>query len=216
MSSKFLLPYYPMVDFLADFLGKSTEVVLHDFTDLEHSVVKIRNGHISGRKEGDPATDLVMKKLNSKGTETFLCNYKSLSKDKKAMKSGSFFIRDDKNKIVGMLCLNTNVESLLAAQQFLSSFLGKFSDGLRTEPNEDTSENLGQSINEIIDSSIERALACVGNRENGLSMAEREQVVTMMNDEGVFLFKGAVSKAAAALDISESSLYRYLKKVRSN
>lgn len=40
----------PMVDFLAEVMGESVEVVLHDVTDTESSIVYIRNGELSGRK----------------------------------------------------------------------------------------------------------------------------------------------------------------------
>ena len=56
--NELLKPYMPLVDFLADYLGSNAEVLLHDLTNLEHSIVKIRNGHISGRKEGTPVQTL--------------------------------------------------------------------------------------------------------------------------------------------------------------
>ena len=60
-----LQPYIPTVDFLADYFGDYAEVVLHDLTNLEQSIIKIRNGHISGRKEGDPCTDFVLRTSSS-------------------------------------------------------------------------------------------------------------------------------------------------------
>ncbi len=216
MRCEMLAQYYILVDFLADFLGDTTEVVLHDLTDLEHSVVKIRNGHISGRKEGDPATDLVMKILNNNASEPYVCNYKSASKNKKHLKSASFYIRDSSNKIVGMLCLNSNIEGLLSVQDYLYSFLNGFVETTSKHDTEHASENLGQSINEIINSSIERALSKYAGRENSLSIAEKEDIIATMNAEGVFLLKGAVSKVALALNMSESSMYRYLKQVKSS
>lgn len=44
----------PLVDFLGAALGSATEVVLHDLTEPESSVVKIVNGHVSGRNVGAP------------------------------------------------------------------------------------------------------------------------------------------------------------------
>ena len=37
-----LQPYIPMVDFLADYFGDYAEVVLHDLTSLEQSIIKKR------------------------------------------------------------------------------------------------------------------------------------------------------------------------------
>lgn len=217
MSFEYLSPYINLVDFLADFLGESTEVVLHDFTDLEHSVVKIRNGHISGRKEGDPATDLVMKILNDPNrSDLYVCNYKSMSKNKMHIKGASFFIRDNDYKIVGMLCINSDIEQLMSMQEYLNSFLHGFGNTCQKSDMDGMSENLSQSINEIINSSIERALLKYASNPDNLTMSEKEDVISLMNSEGVFLLKGAVSKVATDLSISESTLYRYLKKAKNS
>jgi len=53
--NKKLDAYITLVDFLADFMGENTEVVLHDLTDWRHSIMAIRNGHITGRKVGAPS-----------------------------------------------------------------------------------------------------------------------------------------------------------------
>lgn len=44
---EYVREFIPFVDFLADILGPSSEVVLNDLLDLNHSVVAIRNSHIS-------------------------------------------------------------------------------------------------------------------------------------------------------------------------
>ena len=44
--------FLPMVDFLEQILGKNSEIVLHDFSDIDHAIVDIRNGIVSGRKVG--------------------------------------------------------------------------------------------------------------------------------------------------------------------
>lgn len=73
-----LQPYIPMVDFLADYFGDYAEVVLHDLTNLEQSIIKIRNGHISGRKEGDPCTDFVLRTLKQSPSDMqYAVNYSS-------------------------------------------------------------------------------------------------------------------------------------------
>ena len=48
--AKDLESYKVLVDFLADYLGENTEVVLHDLSDCQSSIVAIRNGDISGRE----------------------------------------------------------------------------------------------------------------------------------------------------------------------
>ena len=50
--------YKSVLDGLAAYLGDGYEIVLHSLHDLDHSVIKIINGHYTGRREGFPITDL--------------------------------------------------------------------------------------------------------------------------------------------------------------
>ena len=55
--------YGSLLDGLADYMGEGYEMVLHSLEDLEHSVVKIVNGHHTGRKTGAPITNLALDML---------------------------------------------------------------------------------------------------------------------------------------------------------
>ena len=41
--------YVPLVNFIAEVVGPNCEVVLHDLSDLEHSVVAISDNRLTGR-----------------------------------------------------------------------------------------------------------------------------------------------------------------------
>ena len=56
--------YKTTVEGFAEYLGEGYEVVLHSLEDLNRSVIKIINGHHTGRKEGAPITDLALDMLN--------------------------------------------------------------------------------------------------------------------------------------------------------
>lgn len=55
--------YAHMLDGLGAYLGEGYELVLHSLESLDHSVIKIINGHYTSRKEGSPITDLALKML---------------------------------------------------------------------------------------------------------------------------------------------------------
>lgn len=55
--------YKSVLDGLAAYLGDGYEIVLHSLHDLDHSVIKIINGHYTGRREGFPITDLALSML---------------------------------------------------------------------------------------------------------------------------------------------------------
>ena len=213
--NELLKPYVPLVDFLADYLGSNAEVLLHDLTNLEHSIVKIRNGHISGRKEGDPCTDFALRIVQQPPEDKqYSTNYKSCHKDGFPMKSGTFFIRNAGNRIIGMLCINIDSTQYTQMRIFLDSFFGNaFPDALiSTESG--NGETLGKSIVETMDAIIAKTVADFGGQTAVLSPERKEQIIHRLNDEGVFQLKGAVSKAAAALNLSEPSVYRYLNNLK--
>lgn len=47
-----LEPYKALVPFLAELLGESCEILLHDISQPKHSVIAIANGFHTGRKVG--------------------------------------------------------------------------------------------------------------------------------------------------------------------
>ena len=58
MTNKEILSIFvPIVNFLSEILGENTEIVLHDVSNPEHSVIAIQNGFHSGRTIGSSLTD---------------------------------------------------------------------------------------------------------------------------------------------------------------
>lgn len=213
--NRLLEPYAVIVDFLADYLGEHTEIVLHDLTDLEHSIVKIRNGHISGRHENDPCTDFVLRVLQqASSTARYDTNYGSSDRNGRSIKSGSFYIRDPDGKIIGMLCINMETDTYSQMRDYLDSFFGYSEQKILTPEGWHVKENLGISIGEMVDAVLTRVIADCGCDVKHLSSEGKEQVIERLNEEGIFLLKGSVPKTAAALGISEPTVYRYLKNLK--
>ena len=55
--------YKVMIDGMAVYLGEGYEIILHSLQNLDKSVVKIINGHYTGREEGGTITDLALSML---------------------------------------------------------------------------------------------------------------------------------------------------------
>ena len=86
--SEILNLFIPFVDFLGQVLGENTEVVLHDVSCPEHSVVAIRHGFHSGRTVGSSLTDFAFRVKNNKEYENhdYLINYRAKAKCRCVMK----------------------------------------------------------------------------------------------------------------------------------
>ena len=61
---------------------------------------------------------------------------------------------------------------------------------------------------------IQTVLGKISIPADRLSSNEKIEIVKELNEQGVFLLKGGVSKVAAALSISEPTVYRYLQKLK--
>lgn len=217
--------FVPLVSFLESVLGANSEIVLHDFSDPDHSIVDIRNGHVSGRAVGGPATDLALK-IVRRGREEdspYISDYISHSATNKPLRSASLFIRDDTGNIVGMLCINTDVtliEQLESVASELSALLLK-QDAPWREPSPATAaaspvevERLSDSTQDLVSRSVARLAAERGISPEHLAQADRIDIIRELDANGMFLLKGAVADVATAMGISEPSVYRYLQKVR--
>jgi len=207
-----LKKYLPLVDFLAEVLGEDTEVVLHDVTDVDRSVVAIRNGHISGRCVGAPATNVVLKimKDGSENAIDYLTNYQGLSAGGKTLRSSTYFLHDDDRCLIGILCINIDASKLEQFRDYLNSVVK-----IRHEPSENERvEHFSSTVEELAYTSIETVINAAGVSPQRMSQDEKINIVRRLNDDGVFLLKGAISRIAARFDVSEATVYRYLNCVK--
>lgn len=210
MSSEYLENYKPLVKFLAEVLGESCEVVLHDLNDMENSITAIENGYISGRKKGDALTDLALKivKDNNNLDKNYMSNYTGKTKDGKDLRSSTYFIKEDK-KVVGMLCLNFDVSKFIDARDILNEFI---SGNKKEEKIADkrSSEKFTNSIEELMHSIIDDNISEISVPPKRMTAEEKKEIVKKLDKEGVFLLKNSISEVAKTLETSEATIYRYL------
>ncbi|GBG97518.1 helix-turn-helix transcriptional regulator [Lactococcus termiticola] len=218
--------YFPFVDFLSQIFGECTEVVLHeisiDKSGYKSSVVYIKNS-ISGRKLGSPGTDFLMRIISSKQYQKtdFLVNYASKSMNGAFLNASSFFIKDSKGDLIGMLCINTDKTSLKSLEQSLESMLGLIrpfvnpgaKKQLASEPA--VNENLYLSIENFIDQAFFEVLGVSSNKEMKLTKEQRLKIMQELYSKGFFDLKDSVSKIAAYFNMAEVSIYKYLQEIKN-
>lgn len=212
--------YIPMVNFIAQIVGENCEVVLHNVTNPDHSIVAIVNNHISGRKVNGSLTDLAIEIIKKKlyKDRNYIDNYKAVTKNNKILRSASYFIKDDNGELIGMICVNVDVTDMVKARDVLDAMIMIDKDQNKVQPVEQNGlslfENLDENIDEVILSLITSVLSEYEVVPERMSADEKMEVVKKLNDKGVFLFKGGVSEVAKYLKASETTIYRYLNKVK--
>lgn len=217
MNKSQLNQFSKLVRFLGATLGPDYEVVLHDITDKTKQIVAIANNHISGRDVGAPLTDFALKAIADRSfeKEDFRLNYKSQSRDNKTLRSSTMYINDEAGNLVGMLCINFDGSKYAAISNDIlqlcqpNEFIEENFAVLPID-NEPIEENLVESLNELTLSAISDILQNQNIPVDRLTRDEKLSIVSVLNQKGVFMLKGAVNQVAKQLQTSEATIYRYL------
>lgn len=205
--------YINFIPFLAQVCGTGCEIVIHDISNPEHSLVAIEN-NISNRELGSPLTDLT-KDIIAQGNwqETdWLYNYKGYTK-KREFLSSTFFIKNQ-NRLVGLLCINKDMTAVQTANTALTSLLEQF-NLVRCE-NTEHSENLDKPLPSLMLEQISEIIMESGVAPARMSINEKIQIVHRLDEKGILKVKGAVPEIAEQLFVSVPTIYRYLKKKPDN
>lgn len=214
----FLKGLFPIVNCIADLFGKDCEVVLHDISDPEHSIIKIRNGHVTGRKEGAPLTDIALEMIRDakKGLE-ILGNYNPHSKNGRLLKSNAVNIRDTKGKHVGIMCINFDVSQFQQSQHSIEQMSEMIKDFAYTkeEPKiKAKEERFEHDIWTILKGIIDKVIKEKGKTPDLFTKEEKQEIINNLDEKGIFFVKGAIHLIANALGISTPTIYRYLEETR--
>lgn len=204
--------YFPIADYIAAINGKTCEVLIHDLSDLNHSICYIVNGHITNRSIGGTITNYALELLQKpeyKGRDS-VTNYTGTTKDgKKILRSSTYFIRDDQGEDIGMLCVNIDITELLRVQESVKDLL-MINQGEQTQIAEGT-ERFNVSVDEIVREIIDSVVLESGLKLVDSTNAQKRALIAEMEAKGVFKFKGAVNIVANTLEVSNQTIYRYLQ-----
>lgn len=190
--------------------------MLQDLSEEERQVVAIANGHVSGRSIGAPLTNVALR-IISHGTwktQDYELNYKGYTRDKRLLRSSTFFIKE-KGKLLGMLCINIDVSRYQRLSEEILSLGGVFAEAEEPVPvaQNGNVENFTNNVTDFINDAVDRVLSESGIPADRMTQEERLDVVEKLNNQGVFLLKGAVSEVAKRIACSEASIYRYMSMV---
>lgn len=209
--SKALKAYIPLADMMAESFGNNCEVVIHDLTAPQNSVVYVANGTITDRRIGQSFDHLIREVLLSKDfKKDYKANYTFKLPNGKKIKSSTSLIRDSEENVIGAFCINFDIDTFINMQAFMNMFLSD---------NTDTSEEVEvqtidsfDNVSDIIDTLIENTVGNVDIKQ--MKRSENIELVRFMHDKGIFLAKGSVDKVAKRLQVSPVTVYSYLDEIK--
>lgn len=225
LTSKMVCQYSLLVDFLGRMLGPDYEIVLHDVGRKRSTVVAIVNGHISGRSVGAPLTNVALQIIAEKTylIQDWKLNYQGVSASGKALRCSTFFIKDEKGTLSGLLCINFDDSRYqeLSAYVFAlchpDAYATNISIRMLPLPLDALENPEQETFYKSIATAVDGALRSVLNDSvlppERLTQSEKLEIIQRLDEKGIFLMKGAISVVAEKLSCSQASIYRYLSKI---
>ena len=200
--------YKILVDGLSAYLGEGYEIILHSLEDLDHSVIKIINGHYTERCEGAPITDLALTMLEDLNRRSSLevkayFNHKS----GKTLKSVTIPVVGEQRRIIGLLCLNFHME--ISVFNFLTQFLPNEASNISS------SETFNKNADELLISALEDAKAQIYGDKSVNASNKNKEIIRLLYQRGIFNIKDAVASVAEDLGISKNTVYLHLRNIQT-
>lgn len=199
------------IDGLYETLGCRYEVILHDLSQLEQSIVAVR-GNITNRKVGGPPTNYLLKFLRKYGDEApNQINYRNETSDGRVLRSSTMFIRDEDGHIVGSLCINQDLTDYIVASKLIQENIS-FQES--EEKVEGTEEVFAHDISEVMEVMVSGELEVMQKPVAYMQKEDKLAVVESLEEKGIFDIKGAVEYVAERLGVTNFTVYNYLKEIR--
>lgn len=200
----------PLVDGIAKTFGPRCEVVLHDLSNLDQSIVKIANGHVTGRTVGGLITDHGLHFLKSKSQKDFVVNYPSRTKDGRFLKSSTVIFRDKRREPLAAVCINFDITDIINFNTAIQDIFRVQTDSERDETIETFETDVVSTLSGIVDKIIRKT----GKAVSSMGRDGKIEIVRELEGQGLFMIKGAIKLVAAELNVSKFAVYSYLEKVR--
>ena len=199
----------PIAEIIGKTFGNRCEVVLHDLTIPEKSVVYTVNGDVTGRREGQTFDRLVRSVLLNKNfTRDYAVNYTFETEDGRKIKSSSSLVRDEEGEVVGVFCVNYDITFMKSLHDELELFLPMQENSSVISPEMAADQDVTTVVDTLIDNIVS------GRKKQGLTKQDNLEMIRFMDDKGIFLVKGAIDKVAACMGLSKVTIYGYLDTVR--
>ena len=189
--------------------GKDCEVCIHDLSvkDLEHTIIFIINGHVSGRKIGDGASKVVLETLEAIEKGDIIVDhlgYRTTTQDGRILKSSTVFLKDSTGKYRWVLGINYDVTALMnvdAALQSITTVESRDSNGDGQIP---------LNVNDLLDNLINQSVKRIGKPPALMNKEEKIQAIQFLRDAGAFLITMSGDKVSNFYGISKFTLYSYI------
>lgn len=188
--------------------GSGCEVVVHEISEnsLNHSIVAIENGHVTGRKIGDGPSQVVLeqlgKRIDAEQAQDHFC-YLTKTPDGRVLKSTTIYIRDAQGQVAALFCINFDISALSMVNTAIGALI-------EPEAEQKEPDRIPQNVSELLDDLIDKAVALVGKPVALMTKDDRVRAIQFLNQSGAMLITKSGDRIAKHFGISKYTLYSYL------
>jgi len=202
-----------LLDMLEQQFGDQCELVLHDLKkDYNHTIVDIRNGHITGRKVGDCGSNIGLEVLRGTVENGNRYNYITHTRDGKILRSSTLFLRNTEGTVIGSLCINLNITPTVKFEEYLKSF-NQYRISSETEQGQE--EIFVNDVNQLFDYLCQEAQRNIGKCVDDMDREDKIAFIRYLDNKGVFLISKSAEKTWEYLSISKFTFYNHLETARN-
>ena len=186
--------------------GSNCEVVIHDVSSNhpDHSIVHIENGHVSGRKVGDGASQVVLDQMATQAEHPrdHLC-YLTRTPDGKILKSSTLYIRNRRGAVTAIFSINYDITELMMVENAIKPLISVASKEEQVSP-------IPQNVTDLLNELIEESTRQVGKPVPLMTREDKIKAIKFLNDRGALLITKAGDKISKHFGISQYTLYSYI------
>lgn len=157
----------------------------------------------------EPITDLALRMLHDMtGADSSVSKcYFTRAKSGVLMKSLTIAIRNREQRVIGLLCINMNLD--VPFSQIMSTFVPP------ETPDVGSSVNFASSVEDLVTQTLEFTIEEVNADRNVSNNAKNRQIVLNLYEKGIFDIKDAINQVADRLNISKHTVYLYIRQFKS-
>jgi predicted transcriptional regulator YheO len=192
---------------LARTMGPNCEVTLLDLRKpVNRSIIKIKNGYITGRNVGGPLSSPGRKYMHTRNLEDLQLDDLHTTKTGRIIKGSISIFYDDNKEPLAMLSLIFDLTDIIKLNNAINDLFGISERSLQAER---TSLFLDEALNKMSQMANE-IIAQTGKPVAEMTRQDKIDIIKQLQSLGFFKVKGAVKIISDKLNSSKFTVYSYL------
>lgn len=214
--TEFQKKYYSgMIDFLFATFGETIEVSLFEVSESQKTSLCAKSKNCSKALGEEMDKNLLFWLRAYRKEQKYITKLPMKEKNGDLSRVSLYYISNETGKLTGVLSMKKNITPMIVAANFLNESLKALTGGPERDlAAEASGEGRRKQKNTLLEYSqyiLEDYFDSLHMAASEMSIEERMEVVEDLQQKGIFQLKGNVTEVAKRLEISEKTLYRYLK-----